>query len=46
MSKKYRAWKIDEPMLLPAAVGDFVAKDHLARFVLDLVVEVLISIEN
>jgi len=26
-------------MLLPAAVGDFVAKDHLARFVLNLVVE-------
>jgi transposase len=41
MSKKYRAWKIDEPMLLPAAVGDFVAKDHLARFVLNLVVEAL-----
>ncbi len=39
MSKRYRRWKIDEPMLLPAAVGDFVAKDHLARFVLNLVVE-------
>ena len=39
MSKRYRPWKIDEPMLLPAAVGDFVAKDHLARFVLNLVVE-------
>jgi len=38
MSKRYRPWKIDEPMLLPAAVGDFVAKDHLARFVLNLVV--------
>ena len=37
MSKRY-PWKIDEPMLLPAAVGDFVAKDHLARFVLNLVV--------
>ena len=39
MSKRYRPWKIDDPMLLPAAVGDFVAKDHLARFVLNLVVE-------
>src|SRR5208337_1535918 len=41
MSKRYRPWKIDDPMLLPSAVGDFVAKDHLARFVLNLVVEEL-----
>jgi len=41
MSKRYRPWKIDDPMLLPAAVGDFVAKDHLARFVLNLVVDEL-----
>ena len=39
MSKRYRPWKIDDPMLLPAAVGDFVAKDHLARFVLNLAAE-------
>ena len=39
MSKRYRPWKIDEPMLLPATVQEFVAKDHLARFVLSLVVE-------
>ena len=39
MSKRYRPWKIDEPMLLPATVQEFVAKDHLARFVLNLVVE-------
>ena len=39
MSKRYRPWKIDEPMLLPARVQDFVDKDHLARFVLDLVIE-------
>ena len=32
-----RAWKIDEPLFLPPMVGDFVAKDHLARFVLSLV---------
>jgi hypothetical protein len=39
VSKRYRSCKIDDPMLRPAAVGDFVAKDHLARFVLKLVVE-------
>ena len=39
MSKRYRPWKIDEPMLLPATVQEFVGKDHLARFVLSLVVE-------
>jgi len=27
--------KIDEPLFLPPTVGDFVAKDHLARFVLE-----------
>ena len=37
MSKTFRAWKIDAPLLLPATVGDFVAKDHLAGFVLSLV---------
>ena len=39
MSKTFRAWKIDEPLLLPLAVQDFVANDHLARFVLTLVVD-------
>ena len=39
MSKTFRAWKIDQPLLLPAVVGDFVPKDHLARFVLALVRE-------
>src|SRR5271170_3422558 len=39
MSKRYRPWKITEPMLLPATVQDFVDKDHLARFVLHLVIE-------
>ena len=39
MSKTFRAWKIDQPLLLPATVGDFVAKDHLARFVLAVVRE-------
>jgi transposase len=37
MSKTFRVWKIDEPLLLPPTVGDFVAEDHLARFVLNLV---------
>ena len=37
MSKTFRAWKIDEPLFLPPTVGDFVAKDHLARFVVSLV---------
>ena len=39
MSKTFRAWKIDEPLLLPPTVQDFVAEDHLARFVLSLVGE-------
>jgi transposase len=37
MSKTFRPWKIDEPLLLPATVQEFVAKDHLAHFVLRLV---------
>ena len=39
MSKTFRPWKIDEPLLLPPLVQDFVAKGHLAGFVLDLVRE-------
>jgi hypothetical protein len=34
-------WKIDEPMLLPATVQEFVDRDHLARLVLHLVVEAI-----
>src|SRR5712672_723348 len=37
MSKTFRPWKIDEPLLLPPTVQDFVAADHVARFVLSLV---------
>src|SRR6266511_2102417 len=37
MSKTFRAWKIDQPLFLPPSVEDFVAKDHLARFVVRLV---------
>jgi hypothetical protein len=39
MSKTFRSWKIDEPLLLPPVVQEFVAKDHLARLVLNLVRE-------
>ena len=39
MSKSFRPWKIDEPLFLPPMVQDFVAEDHLARFVLSLVRE-------
>ena len=45
MSKTFRAWKIDQPLLLPPVVQDFVAKDHLARFVVCLVTEQLDLIE-
>jgi transposase len=37
MSKTFRAWKIDAPMLLPATVQDFVDEKHLATFVLNVV---------
>ena len=45
MSKTFRAWKIDQPLLLPLVVQDFVAEDHLARFVLALIVDELDPIE-
>jgi hypothetical protein len=41
MSKTFRAWKIDEPLLLPVTVQEFVRKDRLARFVLSVVEEEL-----
>ena len=41
MSKTFRPWKIDQPLLLPPSVQDFVGEDHLARFVLSLVLEPL-----
>lgn len=41
MSKTFRAWKIDQPLLLPPMVEDFVSKDHLAPFLLRLVREEL-----
>src|SRR5215470_5415392 len=41
MSKTFRPWNIDEPHLLPPTVQDFVGPDHLARFVLSLVMEAI-----
>jgi hypothetical protein len=39
MSNTFRPWKIDEPLLLPVTVADFVAESHVARFVLSVVRE-------
>ena len=41
MSKTFRAWRLDEPLLLPPSVQDFVPQDHLSRFVVSLVRESL-----
>lgn len=37
MSKSFRAWNIEQLQLLPVSIQDFVAADHLARFVVGLV---------
>jgi hypothetical protein len=37
MSKTFRAWKIEDPLLLPVSVRDFVDEKHLATFVLSVV---------
>ena len=39
MNKTFRAWKIDQPLLFPPCVQDFVGEDHLARFVVGLVLD-------
>ncbi len=39
MSKTFRPWQIDEPLLLPPCVQDFVGAGHLARFVAGLVLD-------
>ena len=41
MSKTFRAWRLDELLLLPPSVQDFVPEDHLSRFVVSLVRESL-----
>jgi transposase len=39
MSKTFRAWRLDETLLLPPSVQDFVPEEHLSRFVVSLVRE-------
>lgn len=39
MSKQFRAWKIDQPQLLPPSVEDYVPSKHVARIVVSLVRE-------
>lgn len=41
MSKTFRAWRLDDLLLLPPSVQDFVPQDHLSRFVVSLVRESL-----
>lgn len=37
MKKKFRDWPVDQGLLLPPSVHDFVPPDHVAHFVRDLV---------
>ena len=37
MKKTFRPWQIDQGLLLPPSVYDFVPADHVAHFVRDLV---------
>jgi hypothetical protein len=39
MSKHFRPWNIDQTLLLPPNVWDFVPKDHVSRFIVGLVRE-------
>jgi transposase len=41
MSKSFRDWHVDQQLLLPPAVQDFVGEEHLARFVISLTREEL-----
>ena len=41
MSKRFRDWRIDEALLLPPSIHDFVGEEHVARFIVELVREVL-----
>ena len=41
MSKYFRPWNIDQTLLLPPNVQDFVPKGHVARFIVELVRESL-----
>lgn len=37
MKKSFRPWQVDQVLLLPASVHDYVPPDHVAHFVRDLV---------
>jgi hypothetical protein len=39
MSKYFRPWNIDQTLLLPPNVQDFVPQGHVSRFIVDLVRE-------
>src|SRR5206468_6360233 len=39
MSKYFRPWNIDQTLLLPPNVQDFVPKGHVSRFIFELVRE-------
>lgn len=41
MSKTFRSWRLDEALMFPPSVHDFVPEDHLAPFVRSLVCESL-----
>jgi hypothetical protein len=41
MSKTFRPWSLDQALLLPPSVHDFVPAGHLSRFVVALVTEEL-----
>ena len=41
MSKHFRPWNIDQTLLLPPNVRDFVPKDQVSRFIVGLVRESL-----
>jgi hypothetical protein len=41
MSKYFRPWNIDQTLFLPPSVQDFVPKDHVSRFIVELVRESL-----
>src|SRR3977135_2395358 len=41
MSKYFRPWNIDQSLLLPPNVQDFVPKGHVSRFIVELVRESL-----
>jgi hypothetical protein len=41
MSKTFRDWSLDQALLLPPSVHDFVPPEHLSRFIVALVTEEL-----